>query len=88
MTETEYRRLLAQRGYGAPQPKTYPPHTDGPLHTHDEAVLLFVLAGEFSLAEPDRVTRYLPGELLDLPAGCLHAERAGPDGASVLLAKK
>ena len=88
MTETGFLADLAARGYGEAQVKSYPPHTDGPLHTHDVAVRLLVLDGAFTLAEPDRSTTYHPGEVCELAAGARHAEQAGADGATILLAKR
>lgn len=88
MTEAEFLEQLTARGYGEAQVKSYPPHTDGPQHTHDVSVMLLVLDGEFTLAEPDRSTTYRPGEVLELAAGSPHAEQAGAQGARILLAKR
>ena len=88
MTEAEFLADLAARGYGEAQVKSYPPHTDGPLHTHDATVRLLVLEGTFTLAEPERATTYHPGEVLELAAGCPHVERTGAPGARVLLATR
>ncbi len=88
MTEAEFLEQLAARGYGDAQLKVYPPHSDAPQHTHEFAVMLLVLEGEFTLAEPDRSTTYLPGEVLELAADCPHVERTGDQGARVLLAKR
>jgi len=88
VTEAEFLADLVERGFGEAQVKSYPPHTDGPLHTHDASVRLLVLEGAFTLAEPERSTTYLPGEVLELAAGCPHVERTGDLGARVLLAKR
>ena len=88
MTEAEFLADLVERGYGEAQVKSYPPHTDGPLHTHDASVRLLVLEGVFTLAEADGARTFCPGEVCELAAGTRHAEQTGADGARVLLAKK
>ena len=88
MEEDEFRRRLSERGYAEPEVKAYAPGTDGPMHAHEFAVSLLVLDGEFTLARPDGTTTYRPGECCDLPAGAMHTERTGTEGARVLLGKK
>ncbi len=88
MTEAEFLADLAARGYGEAQAKDYPPHTYGPLHTHDVAVRLLVLDGVFTLAEENGARSFRPGEVCELAAGVRHAEQTGADGARILLAKK
>ena len=50
--------------------------------------MLLVIEGQFSLAYENGITNYLPGEVCELAAGVTHTERAGPTGATVLLAKR
>ena len=88
MTEEHFRQLALERGYGDFQAKAYAPHNDGPLHTHPFSVMLLVTQGHFALAFEDGKTDYQPGEVCELAANVLHVERAGPVGASIVLAKR
>ena len=88
MNEQHFRQLALERGYGDFQAKAYVPHNDGPLHTHAFSVMLLVTEGHFALAFEEGTTNYRPGEVCELAANVMHTERAGPKGASVLLAKR
>jgi len=88
VTEAEFLADLAARGYGEAQVKSYPPHTDGPLHTHDVTVRLLVLDGVFTLAEAGGSRTFRPGEVCELAAGVRHTEQTGAEGARILLAKR
>lgn len=88
MNEEAFRQRAREFGYGDFQTKDYVPNRDGPLHTHEFSVMLLVLGGQFGLAFEDRTVNYAPGEVCELPANVMHAERAGPAGAKVLLAKR
>ena len=88
MNEQLFRQLALEQGYGEFQAKAYVPHNDGPLHTHAFSVMLLVTEGHFSLAFKDGTTNYRPGDVCELAASVLHSERAGPEGATVLLAKR
>ena len=89
MTEQQrFLEKLQEDGYGTPETKTYPPHADGEMHTHDQSVRLLILEGEFRLAQPEGTTVFNPGDVCELAAGSPHVEQTGPDGARVLLGKK
>ena len=88
MNEEQFRRELRARGYAEPQTRDYDPDVDNEMHTHEFSAMVLVKSGEFTLALEDRVTTYGPGEWCELEAGTVHAERTGPGGASVLLARK
>ena len=88
MKQDHFLRQTGEMGYGAPAVKDYDAAADGPLHTHPFAVMLLVLDGEFRLVFENSSMTYLPGDQCELAAGVLHAERAGPQGARVLIAKK
>ncbi|MBK5103963.1 MAG: hypothetical protein JJE42_06925 [Burkholderiales bacterium] len=88
MTEAEFRAQAIANGFSEFQVKHYVSDLDGPLHTHDFAVTLLVTEGEFALQFEDRKAIYQTGECCNLAANVMHAERAGPKGAVVLLAKK
>ena len=88
LNDEQFRQSLREKNYGEVQFKEYPPNTDGPMHTHEFSVLLFVVSGEFMLAQESGVTAYRPGEICDLAAGVKHVERSGSSGARILLGKK
>ena len=88
MDAQQFRELALERDYGDVQTKAYVPHNDGPLHTHPFSVVLLVTEGNFALAFEDGTSNYLPGEVCEVAANVIHTERAGPEGASVLLAKR
>ena len=88
MSEEEFLRLTAEKGYVGQGFKDFAAHTDGPLHVHESHVMFLVMRGKFELAFENGSRSYLPGEHGTLGAGVLHAERAGPDGTRLLLAKK
>jgi len=88
ITEEQLRQNASTQGYGEVEPKTYASGIDGPLHFHPFAVTLLVVEGEFALQMEDRRDTYRVGESCNLAAHVIHAERAGADGAMVLLAKK
>jgi quercetin dioxygenase-like cupin family protein len=88
MTEAEFRAQAIANGFADFQVKHYASDLDGPLHTHAFAVTLLVTEGEFALQFEDRKDVFKTGECCNLPANVMHAERAGPKGAAVLLAKR
>lgn len=88
MNEEQFHQRAQEQGYGDFQTKEYVPNNDGPLHTHAFSVMLLVVEGQFTLALEDSTTSYQPSEVCELAADVRHAERAGPTGAKVLLAKR
>ena len=88
MNEAEFRSRAIANGFADFQVKEYLSDTNVPMHTHEFAVTLLVTDGEFSLQYLDSKITFLPGECCDLPATVVHAERAGTNGAKVLLAKR
>ena len=88
MNEEAFRQRAHELGYRDVQFKDYPPHLDGPPHTHEFSVMLLVVGGEFSLALEEGTTTYAPGGCCELDAAVPHAERTGAAGARVLLCKK
>jgi quercetin dioxygenase-like cupin family protein len=88
MSDGDFRAQLQEKGYRDVELKTFEADLDGPMHTHDFSVMLLVMAGEFTLARQDGATTFQPGEVCQLDAGTLHAEKTGRDGARVLLGRK
>lgn len=88
MDKPEFVEHAAKLGYGEPAMREYEPNLIGNLHTHDFSAILLVIRGAFSLALENDLVKLEPGDVYEVPAGTLHDERAGPDGAAILLAKK
>lgn len=89
MTESEFRNELQAEGYGEPEERIYAPHHPGKdMHTHDIAVYAFVVSGAFTIVTEDGAETYRAGETRRVPAGTLHTERTGAEGATVLLGRK
>lgn len=88
MNEDQFRKQLRERSYDDAQIKEFEPNLDKEMHTHDLSAMAFVMSGEFTLALESESTSYAPGEWCELPAGTVHTERTGPNGATVLLACK
>ena len=88
MNEQQFRERAHALGFTEILVKEYVANRDGPLHAHDFAVMLLILEGEFALGFEDGRADYRPGELCELAAHVVHTERAGPQGAKVLLAKR
>ncbi len=88
MTEEEFRNQLAAAGYGEPSTTAYGPNADGEFHTHDFSAMLMVTEGEFRLVLEDRTETFTKGGWCEVPAGTVHYEQSGADGAAVLAGKK
>jgi mannose-6-phosphate isomerase-like protein (cupin superfamily) len=88
MTEEEFREKLRERGYGDPQIEEAGPGPVKDMHTHDQSVMWLVLSGELTMMLEGASTTYRPGDWCENVAGTLHTERMGPEGVTVLLARK
>lgn len=88
MNKEEFTQQLKKLGYEEPRLREYAPDTSGELHAHEFSAMLLVVRGAFALAFEDETIDLSPGDAYEVPAGVLHDERAGADGAAVLLAKK
>ena len=88
MDEQEFRDQLAMAGYGEPTTNVYPPDTDGAFHTHEFSAMLLVTEGEFRLVLEEQTEVMGVGDWCEVPAGTVHYEQSGANGASVLAGKK
>lgn len=88
MTEHEFRELLAAKGYDELRETSYEPESENELHTHQFSALLMVLDGEFILDREDGSETFVAGQMCDVPAGTVHAERTAELGARVLAGLK
>ena len=88
VNEQQFRQQLSEQGYGEPQPREFSAGLDIGMHAHERSVMLLVTKGEFMLRLEDGDTVFQPGGWCELPAGTLHTERTGPNGAMTLLGYK
>ncbi|CUH61597.1 cupin domain-containing protein [Thalassobacter stenotrophicus] len=88
MTRDEFEDTARSDGYGEPKRVRFDPSSRSETHSHDQVSFVYVLEGEFILNTDDGAPRYDPGETCILPKDVNHAEEAGPDGATILVARK
>lgn len=88
MTREDYLKDASERGYPAPVEKILEAGRVNAMHAHDGALYLLGLAGQMTVAyadeTPDAVLR--PGATVEVPAGAVHEERVGAEGARFLVA--
>ncbi len=92
MDEATYRAEAAQKGYDTPTEKSLTPGTVNDRHTHDVALFVYVLEGEF-IVDVETGTEFvtsvcLPGDTIEVPSGVAHIERVGGEGTNLLVARK
>ena len=88
MDEAQFRQLLQSEGFDEPKTIDYAPNSINEMHIHDFSAHVFVLSGEFTLVTEGGAQAHQPGETCQLAGGTLHAEQAGPDGATLLVGRK
>lgn len=88
MNENDFRNAAVKHGFGEPEVKDYVADRDGPMHSHEFSVMLLVLQGTFGLNFEESTSWFRAGDICELAADVVHTERAGPEGAKVLLAKR
>jgi mannose-6-phosphate isomerase-like protein (cupin superfamily) len=85
MNEQEFRSHVENLGYRESQIIELEPDNDGKLHTHNISSVGWVVRGSVRLEFERSEVVNGPGEFCEVDAGVLHCERAGPEGATVLL---
>lgn len=88
MTREEFEETARRDGYGAAKEVSFAPRSRSETHRHDKVSFVYVLDGEFILNTADGAPSYLPGQTCLLDADVEHAEEAGPEGATILVARK
>lgn len=90
-TEAEraaFEARLRAAGYDEILTKTLEPGVVIPDHTHPYDVLALVLDGEATIDCGQGPRRYLPGDVLEVPADLRHSEQYGPQGYTFLLGRR
>lgn len=70
-------RLLLARG-------TLDPHSEAPIHTHDEEQMGIVVSGWLDFDSDGEVTRMLPGDVYHVPPGVPRGARTGGEPCVVV----
>jgi hypothetical protein len=87
MDITAIESKWASEGY-AVQRKRSPAHLSTQPYSHPFDARVFILAGEFTLTSQGQSRVFYRWEHFDIPAGCLHSEHFGPEGAVFLIGRK
>lgn len=83
-----FKSGLQEGGYDEVLVKTYAPDTFVDTHSHPFSARALVTAGEMVITCEDVPQTFRAGDIFELPAGRLHTERYGPNGASYLVGRK
>jgi quercetin dioxygenase-like cupin family protein len=59
----------------------------GELHAHDFDARIMVLGGEITLIREGKAETFRAGDHCEVPAGCMHEERIGPEGVAYIAGK-
>lgn len=86
MNETEFRAHATADGFRKPETRTQPPNRFFPTHAHDDDLIVLVTAGALTVDYGDRQDVFGPGDMCQVAPGVEHTDKAGPDGASYILA--
>ncbi|WP_203076224.1 cupin domain-containing protein [Falsiroseomonas ponticola] len=88
MDRTAFESALARDGYVETVERTLPPGEATPDHTHPFDARLLILSGTLIYGSGEGRRAYAAGESFEVARGTLHAEIAGPEGASYLAGRR
>lgn len=83
MKPAEFEAQLKDAGYSDIITRDLEPKPANNEHTHEFSVRGLVTAGEFIIGSGGVPRSYKAGEVFEVPAGKMHSEAVGPEGASV-----
>lgn len=84
LSEVAMRKRLGAEGYGVSR-YTYPPGTCFPEHTHAVDKKDTVLRGRLKIGAEGREFVLEPGDMIEIPAGTVHAAEVVGEEAAVSL---
>ncbi len=64
------------------------PNSVASNHCHDFDAKLYVLGGEITIARDNQPTTFRAGDCCEVPAGCMHSERVGPEGVAYVSGRR
>jgi quercetin dioxygenase-like cupin family protein len=88
MTQDEFEQARMTGGYGVPKQVHFAANSLSATHTHDQVSYVYVVEGTFILNTAKGAERFGPGETCILDRNIEHAEEAGPEGATILVARR
>jgi quercetin dioxygenase-like cupin family protein len=88
MDTTAIETRWKQAGYLDIDTRTAQPNISRQPHAHPFDARGLIVAGELTLTWEGQTRTFRVGETFDMPAGCLHSELYGPEGATLLIGRK
>ncbi len=88
MTKNQFEAALAAGGYTEIETKKLPPRPVNGEHGHHYSVQGLVLDGVFIVTQNNQPVAYGRGQIFSVPAGDLHCEEVGPQGAEICVGRK
>jgi quercetin dioxygenase-like cupin family protein len=88
IAKPEFEAAIAAEGYVEIETKALPPRPANGEHGHHYAVKGLVLGGVFTVIQNNAPVAFRRGEVFFVPAGDLHCEEIGPEGAEICFGRK
>jgi len=86
MNEPEFRVYAEAEGFREPETRIHPPHKFFDTHAHKDDLIVLVREGSLAVDYGDRLDVFGPGDMCQVAPGIDHTDKAGPEGASFILA--
>ena len=88
MDTKEFSATLSRDGYTEISTRNQAPLLENSAHSHPFDVRALMLSGEMTLSYEGKTQVCRAGDVFTMQAGCEHAEKFGPDGASYLAGRR
>ena len=88
ISKPEFEAALAADGYVEIETKSLPTRPANGEHGHQYAVKGLVLGGVFTVVQNNVAVAFHRGQIFSVPAGDLHYEEIGPEGAEICVGRK
>ena len=89
MNQQEFLQKAEELGYSQPEMLEFDPnHSGGDMHDHEFSAIAMVTEGVFTMKYEDGEVAYKAGDWCEVPAGTMHTEQTGAEGAKLLFGKK
>jgi len=88
MDRTTFEAELRREGYAEMVDRRMEANAVNPEHSHEFDACLLVLEGEIAIIRDGAERIYRAGETFAMTAGCIHAERCGPEGVRYLAGRR
>lgn len=88
MNENDFEAKLKADGYTEIETQTLEPRPGKGRHRHHFSIRGLVLSGTFMVTKEGEPVTFGAGEIFAVPAGELHDESIGPEGARILVGRK